>query len=618
MSVLRLQNIILEMIAIGEPLETTAKRLCLEIEATLLDTACSVLRVERNGILRPLAGPSLPREFAACIDGIMTGPNVGSCGSAAYLRRAVGVTDIETDPRWTAYKAYVLPFGFKACWSMPICNAKSEVLGTFALYFKEKRGPSQREEEIVSACTHLCGIALERHERVLEQERRASVDALTDLPNRSSFNAALANLSCVEPGIWALLVIDLDNLKTINDTFGHQAGDDLLQAVAMRIRSTMQPDRVFRVGGDEFAVIVQAAEAVADLDRTASRVLEALGIETNCAGHMILPRATIGGAAVSPDDRDTETVREHADFALYHAKETGRGGFVRYWPGIGTAITHRIEVIRDVHTALREGRVDAYYQPVVRLDTRELVGMEALCRLRKPNGDIVSAASFHQATVDVQVASDLAQCMLSRVAADVRAWLDIGIPFPYVGINISSADFHSGTLYERLATAFGRENVPLEYVILEVTESVYLGQQDPVVEREIKSLRARGLRVALDDFGTGFASLTHLLTVPVDIIKIDKSFVDQLTSGGPSMAIVEGLLGIAAKLDIRVIAEGIEHEEQASVLRQLGCLFGQGYLFSPAVDRETATGLLLRQAQMTGTDQVGPNYGLPGRFVSIK
>ncbi|CAN0553290.1 unnamed protein product, partial [Ectocarpus sp. 8 AP-2014] len=200
------------------------------------------------------------------------------------------------------------------------------------------------------------------HDRVLERERQASIDSLTGLPNRASFDAALGWLSCDKPGTWALMVVDLDNLKTINDTFGHQAGDNLLQGVAKRIRESVLPDHVFRVGGDEFAVILQESSAVADLDATAARILESVGTVTSCGGHMIQPRATIGGAALSPGDRDPETVHRHADFALYHAKETGRGGFVRYWPGIGTAIKQRIEVIQDVDTALGEGRIEAYYQ----------------------------------------------------------------------------------------------------------------------------------------------------------------------------------------------------------------------------------------------------------------
>ncbi|MBZ9922675.1 EAL domain-containing protein, partial [Mesorhizobium sp. BR1-1-7] len=290
-------------------------------------------------------------------------------------------------------------------------------------------------------------------------------------------------------------------------------------------------------------------------------------------------------------------------------QETSPGGFVQYWPGIGSAIKTRIEVIRDVDIALLEGRIDAFYQPILRLDTRAIVGVEALCRLRKPDGEIVSAAVFHQATSDVSVASHLTERMMAIVAADARSWLDQGIPLQHVGINISSADFHSGTLYGRLEAAFGRENVPLKYIILEVTESVYLGQRDPVVAREIKALRTHGLRVALDDFGTGYASLTHLLTVPVDVIKIDKSFIDRLGHGDPSLAIVEGLVDIARKLNIRVIAEGIDSEVQAAMLVQIGCEFGQGYLFSQAVSRQITTGLLTRFAQ-PASDQNTPSITL--------
>lgn len=610
------QNKILEMIATGVSLDVTVERLCHEIELLLPGIACSVLRVMDNGTIDPLAAPSLPENFSGLIKGLMIGPNVGSCGSAAYLGEAVIVTDIEQDTRWTAFKEHVLPFGFKACWSVPIFNAEGVVFGTFALYFKQKRMPRAREKQLVSASIHLCAIALERHDRVLEQERRASVDALTDLPNRSGFDAALSRLSCEEPGTWALLVVDLDNLKMINDTFGHQAGDELLQSVAQRIRTSVLPDHVFRLGGDEFAIILQETGAVADLSGTASRILEAVGIVTSCSGHMIQPRATIGGAALSPGDHDAETVHRHADFALYHAKETGRGGFVRYWPGIGTAIKHRIEVIQDVDAALDEGRIEAYYQPLVRIDTGEIVGMEALCRLRKPEGNIVSAGSFHQATTDVDVAAKLTEGMLALVAADVRSWLESGIPFQHVGINISSADFHSGTLYDRIKAAFGRENVPLKHVVLEVTESVYLGQNNPVVAQEIKALRGHGLRVALDDFGTGFASLTHLLTVPVDIIKIDRSFVSQLRHGDRGMAIIEGLLSIARKLDIKVIAEGIETEEQGYLLEKIGCKLGQGYLYSAAVPRESATELLLKHAQQNGADKLEPVYGLPTRVTA--
>jgi diguanylate cyclase (GGDEF)-like protein len=595
--VLQLQNTILELIAKGETLEATTDRLCREVEALLPAVWCSVLVVDGGGLLHPLASPRVPQTYSDMLDGLMIGPQVGSCGSAAYLNTAVTVTDIATDPRWVDFRDPALALGFVACWSTPICGADGAVLGTFGFYFKEKRGPTPLEQEAIRSCIYLCAIALERHQRVLDRERRAYVDALTNLPNRASFDLALKSLSCAEPGAWALLILDLDNLKTINDTFGHPVGDALLQAVASRVRDSVAPDRVFRMGGDEFAVVLHGAGAIAAVEHTGRRILNALAAPAECGGHMILPRATIGGAVVSSNDTDARSVRQHADFALYHAKETERGGFLLYWPGIGSTIESRFEVIREVDTALQEGRIDAFYQPIVQLDTGTVIGLEALCRLERPSGEIVSAAAFQEATSDVSVASRLTERMMEVVAADMRAWLDQGIPLQHVGINITSADFHSGTLHARLKAAFGRENVPLAHVILEVTETVYLGQRDPVVAREIKALRGHGLRVALDDFGTGYASLTHLLTIPVDIIKIDKSFVDHIALGDSSRAIVEGLVSIARKLGIQVIAEGIESEAQASLLAEIGCRHGQGYLFSQAVPREIATGLLKRFMQ---------------------
>jgi EAL domain-containing protein (putative c-di-GMP-specific phosphodiesterase class I) len=316
-----------------------------------------------------------------------------------------------------------------------------------------------------------------------------------------------------------------------------------------------------------------------------------------CGGHLITPQATIGGAVLSHGDATAERVRQNADFALYHAKETGRGGFVRYWPGIGSAITKRLTAIRDVGAALREDRIEAHYQPIFRLDTREIVGVEALCRLITPAGDIIPASAFSDATSDAQVACALTERMVGRIVADLRNWLDLGLPIQHVGLNVSYADVHRGKLGGQLSAAFAAGGVPLKHLIVEITEDVYMGRRDHVIAREIKAMRALGLRVALDDFGTGFASLTHLLTVPVDVLKIDKSFVDSLSPGNPSSVIVEGLLSIAGKLGIRVVAEGVETESQAAQLEAFGCILGQGYLFSPAVDRHAMTGMLARFAQ---------------------
>jgi diguanylate cyclase (GGDEF)-like protein len=592
MMILTLQNAILEMIARGEPLATTMSELCLRVEATIPGIAASVLAYDGSCLHTP-AAPSLPPSYSAAIENLKAGPLAGSCGTAAYYGEPVIVADIAMDPRWQDYRPLVMPIGIRACWSRPI-KSGDRVVGTFALYYREVRAPSPLEQKVIEACVHLCSIAIDREERVMERQRLTYTDALTGLPNRAAFDRAMSEpASANRP--WGILLADIDNLKLVNDTFGHAAGDALIKTVADRFRAAAEPEFTFRLGGDEFALVVFPKQDLG-LARAATEILTALALPAECDGHVVFPAATIGGAL--PEDGLTpDQIRRNADVALYHAKENNRGQYFEFHRDLGTAITRRFRAVRDVGLALSQGRINPHYQPVVRIDTREIVGFEALCRMTTPSGEIIAAAHFQEATKDAHVAAELTQQMLTRVARDMRSWLDAGLPLQHVGINLSAADFRGGSLKDKISQAFGEAGVPLNHIILEVTESVYLGQRDHVVATEIKALRADGLKVALDDFGTGFASLTHLLTMPVDILKIDKSFVDRMEPGDAGLFIVEGLIGIANNLDVRVVAEGIEAEAQAEQLQRLGCKLGQGYLFSRAVDRLEAANLLRDRGQ---------------------
>lgn len=590
--ILELRNTILEMIATGESLSATLERICLEVEAVVPGIVCSVLSV-RRGRLHPLAGPSLPAEYYDAVD---NGASESDSGTGA-----TAVTDFVTEARWEDFKALVEPLGFQA-WSTPILS-NGQVVATFAFYYEGGRGPSEPEQRIVDACVHLCAIAIERNERVNERQRLTYTDVLTGLPNRARFSQILAEQAQDTRSSWGILLADIDNLKLVNDTFGHAAGDDLIRQVAERIASVMAPERTFRLGGDEFAAIIHAGSDAA-LNLEAAKILAVLKPSLECDGHTVFPAATLGGA-VARRGYSEDMVRQNADLALYHAKEHSRGQFVAYSAELGTAFARRFRAVSDVGMALADDRIDAYYQPIIHLESGEIVGFEALCRMIMPTGDIVPAIRFHEATKDARVAADLTRRMLSHVAADVRRWIDAGLPIKHVGINLSAADFHSGDLHQRLTGIFASVGIPFSHVILEVTESVYIGQRDYRVADQIKALRTSGFRVALDDFGTGFASLTHLLSVPVDIIKIDKTFVDRLVDNDAGLVIVEGVLGIAAKLGIRVVAEGIETASQATHLIDLGCDLGQGYLFSEAVDRDTARTLLQRFGRHDGRPRAG-------------
>jgi len=585
------QNTILKMVAQGDDLNATLVKLCLEVEALLPGSFASILVLDDSGLLHPCAAPSLPHAYSKALDNLAIGPAVGSCGTAAFLRQVVTVTDIEHDYKWAEFKDLALPLGLRACFSTPIFGSNGKILGTFALYFPKARAPSPFEQSVVEGCVPLCMIALERHERLLEHRRLAFTDVLTGLPNRARFNEVLK--SSVALNASSLLLIDLDNLKSVNDTFGHAAGDELISAVARNLATAVSPVPAYRLGGDEFAVILDVVEESAVKD-AANRIIAAISQPTPCNGHTTFPTVTMG-IALSDGSSAVEDVRHNADIALYHAKELNRGSFVVHDLSIASAISKRVEAVQSVAEALKDNRIEAWYQPIVRIDTGEVFGVEALARMRSLDGEIIPAAYFHEATKDAQVAVALTRQMIGCVARDLGGWLRSGISIQHVGINLSAADFSCSDLPESLEAAFNQEGIPLHHALLEVTESVYLGERNQRVAHKIASLRAAGLKIALDDFGTGFASLTHLITVPIDIIKIDKSFVDRLSLGDIGTGIIEGVLHIARSLGIRVVAEGVETKEQAALLLERGCVLGQGYLYSKALP-PTEMALLLQKS----------------------
>ena len=606
-ALLHLQTVVLEAVARGEPLVVVADLICRRAEAMAPGVTCSILRVGAEGLLRFLAAPSLPSSYTnAAVGGLAMGPKAGSCGTAAFRNEEVVVTDIDTDPLWEGYRALTSPLGLKACWSTPIRSRDNAVLATFAFYYRTSRGPSDIERWIVKTCVHLCAIAIE-HEQAREKiQRLAYYDVLTGLPNRARFGELLSQL--IERGHpFGLLLADIDHLKLVNDTAGHVYGDLLIKTIAGRIASSDSQLTSCRLGGDEFAILVDGCSTPEELDAVASRMIEGAAGLIQAGEQAFDPHVTAGGALFGPDGRDAATLSQNADFALYHAKEIRRGGYMPFTPGLRTAITERANCVRSVDLALTEGRMLAHYQPLVRIDTGEIVGLEALARMRTPDGRIASAAEFHEAMADPRIAWQLTGKILKQVARDIRHWLDLGIDFQHVGINVTTGDFARGDLEQRILGAFESEQVPLRHVILEVNEAVFMGGSDHMVARAVGALRAKGLLVALDDFGTGFASLTHLLSFPVDIIKIDRSFVDGLVADYSSRVICGAVTDIARRLDMRVVAEGIESAAQAQILLELGCRLGQGYFFSRPCSVEQTTRLLqlFAQKQEPGVEKAG-------------
>ncbi|NDW03038.1 EAL domain-containing protein [Jiella sp. 40Bstr34] len=582
-------------IAHGVSFEYIADMLCRKAEQLSNDSVCTVIAIEADGRLRSVAAPSLPKHYCDAVDTLFVGPNVGSCGTAAYLAKPIQVTDIATDPLWESYKQLALPLGLRACWSMPIVRSDGTVAATFAFYSRQSRPATEVERAIVFTCMHLCKVAIAYGEMLKRNFDLSHFDQLTGLPNRRRFEETYAALS-EAGGVFGLLMIDVDHLKMVNDTFGHAIGDSLIAEISRRLADLPDDAAAYRIGGDEFAVIVGRCSDHDALRRIAERTLEAMALPFEHQRHSLLPSVSIGGVVHGAGEDDPSHSRQNADFALYHAKETARGSFVFFEPSLRTSMMRRMETIRLVRDALDDGRILNYYQPVVRIDEGKISGLEVLARMRALDGTIVPAGEFLEAFSDRRLAVALTRRVAEQTAKDMAAWLSAGIAPERIAINLSGADFAEGGLDDRLDAIFRARGVPFERVTLEITETVVIEGGACRIGRAIKSLHNRGFNIALDDFGTGYASLTHLLMLPVDAIKIDKSFVARLSACEAGEAIVEALIGIADRIGLRIIAEGIESELQARRLIQHGCEYGQGYYFAPPADAERTAWLLRSRA----------------------
>jgi len=595
-----LQTEILEALVTGERFEAIADLLCRRAEQLAPGVVCSIVAITPDGRLAPVAAPSLPQHYSDAITGLAIGPNVGSCGTSAFLGEAVEVHDVSTDPLWTPYKHLVLPLGLMACWSSPIKTRDGRVAANFGFYYRDKRGPTELERAIVNTCVHLFAIAIE-HDRTQQRNHAlAYFDQLTGLPNRRSFDDMMFERIVANSPAFGLLVIDIDNLKIANDTMGHVVGDGLIQEVAGRL-GEVAPNVACRLGGDEFAVLVDDCHNHSELGVVADAVIQAMREPFDCGGFTIMPQITMGGVVYGIDGNNADLLRQNADFALYHAKEIKRGAYVPFEKNLRTSIALRMSQIRTLDQALNECRVMPYYQPVMGIADRSIQGFESLARIRLDNGYVLSAGEVQAALSDPSIAFRLTDQMLKQIAVDMRAWLDRGLSINHIGINLSTADFHRSDLERRLSEAFEAGGVPLKHLVLEVTETVLLDGPDAKVVGVIERLRKKGVVVALDDFGTGFASLTHLVRFPVDIIKIDRSFVDRMLVDRPSRLIVELLLDLSRKLEMRVVAEGIETQAQADWLMELGCQFGQGYYFGRPVDAAATTRFILANGAASGS-----------------
>ncbi len=409
----------------------------------------------------------------------------------------------------------------------------------------------------------------------------AHYDALTDLPNRVLFRERLEQaLQAIRPGErLAVMYIDIDEFKSINDALGHAIGDELLKGVADRLRGCLKDtDVAARLGGDEFAVIQTAIKSQSEASQLVECIYAAIREPFECTGHLITTDASIGIALAPGDGLDLDQLLKNADLALYGAKGDGRRTYRFFEAGMDARAKARRSLELELRQAINDGSLEAYYQPVVTLDHGKVSCCEALLRWRHPERGMISPADFIPIAEETGLINQLGHWVLHTACAEAVNWPDD----IRVAVNVSPVQFKSQTLALNVAAALAASGLAASRLELEITEAVLIRDDEMALE-VLHQLRALGVRIALDDFGTGYSSLSYLQRFPFDKIKIDRSFVRDIASAVASSSIVEAVVNIAAASNMTTTAEGVETEQQRELLRVLGCTEMQGYLFSPAI-----------------------------------
>jgi diguanylate cyclase (GGDEF)-like protein/PAS domain S-box-containing protein len=422
-------------------------------------------------------------------------------------------------------------------------------------------------------------------ERALYAEisRLARQDALTGLPNRMMLHdrlaTAIASASRHE-NMLGVVFLDLDRFKHVNDSLGHSAGDGLLQSVAGRLKAGVRrTDTVSRQGGDEFVILLSDVKHREDVANTALKIMTAISAPHQVATHELHVTASVGLAVYPDDGADVETLIKHADIAMYHAKDHGRDNYQFFSPEMNTAIVERRTLEGSLRQALNRREFRLHYQPKIDLATGAMSGAEALIRWQHPERGLVSPQAFVPIAEENGLIVPIGQWVLREACRQAREWQDAGLrPVP-VAVNISALEFRSKGFVDGVRRILDETRLDPRRLEMELTESVLMESVASTAEM-LRELKAMGVRLAVDDFGTGYSSLSYLMQFPIDALKVDRSFVREITAEGDTSPIITAVIAMGRSLNQRVIAEGVETEEQVAFLQAQHCEEGQGFHFS--------------------------------------
>ncbi len=443
-------------------------------------------------------------------------------------------------------------------------------------------------------------------------------DSLTGMANRQLFNDRLEHALIHRPGSSQQLVVlfcDLDDFKAINDSCGHGVGDQVLVEVGARLRSVLRAgDTAARLGGDEFAILLDAAD-LSLATRFAERIQQSLEPPVLVGDRVIAVQASIGMAQATPGELTAEEVLRNADVAMYLAKDTGKSGLASYEPKAHSEALQRLELRADLQRALGRSELVLHYQPTIDLASGRVAGFEALVRWRHPHRGLMAPGVFIPMAEESGLIQPVGNWVLREAAAAAAGMQRVGCR-PTMSVNVSAQQLSQPGFVEQVLDILASTGLPSDRLVLEITETAMLRDLDRIAPR-LAALRERGVRIAIDDFGTGYSSLTYLSQLPVDVLKVDKSFIDRVTLDHHDASLAEAIIGLSKRMNLETVAEGVESREQASWLLEARCGYGQGFLWSKPVDLAGAYRLLnhgnrpVAPASQSATSSPAPSSPAP-------
>ncbi|MCC7174826.1 MAG: EAL domain-containing protein [Bryobacterales bacterium] len=587
---------VIELIARNQPLELVLSNVTSLIEHQMPGSCCTVL-LAKGEQLTPAAGPKLPPLLRQCLQNLTIETAVGPAIDSFFEGKTVAVADLASMPGG-GLRSVALDYGLRSYMAAAIFSSEGRVVGMIVVYRPQAAEPPPAQSDLLQLASRLASVCIEQSELNGQLAFRAQHDALTGLLNRPSFEDRLKQ-AIAQAGrhkrLLGVLSVDMDRFKVVNDTLGHAAGDDLIRQVARRLALCLrETDVLARWGGDEFVIGLLDVRDHQDPARVAEKVLEALKQPFPVAERQVKAGVSIGVSVYPQDGTDVATLVRRADMAMYRAKRSGRNAYRCYDTELGESDQHRLEMETELQGALDRGELTLHYQPLVNLRTGALASLEALMRWRSPRFGLVPPSSFIPIAEETGLVVPIGTHAIREVCRQIKAFEKAGCGRVCISVNVASVQFARPDFVDLVADAVREAGIDPDCLELELTESTLMDVADGSASSMVR-LRDLGVRISVDDFGVGYSSLGYLQRLPIDSLKIDRSFVSELGASSRTPLLIESIVSLARSLGMKTTAEGVETVRQLHALEEAGCDIGQGYLLGrPLPARDLLPQLLLQ------------------------